>query len=476
MAITSSLTSSGLQLVNDEMSVASLNNNLMGEETEQTDHQGALVEFVESLAKFVEKGNDIALRTYEAIKDLVKSSTSFAETQDEQFDYQKDRDMEADSEAKKGEAKFGKTDEDGGGFLAAIVAGLIAMKTFVVKKFATMPKLIGSVFTEVATMFKGAVKASFTGVMKLLTRLRTYFKPVAKLVKSLTSIGAKITKVFSYIGKLSSFVGKIFAPITKLLPVVGKASGFLKAIPIVGNVIMAVMALFDGIKGWFAAADISGKTEGELTLADKVLASISSIISGLSFGLLDVKKIFSFLSESWTTFKDGFAKVVDFISGLLSGDEATWSSISDMFQSAITSIFDYIRSIPEKIVSYVSSIFENISEAFNKLKSRKTSDFVPEGIKNSWIGKKLFGESEAEAVGEAAQVSSKVEAVTPMAMSRDTMLSKQRFEERQSKATQTSQQAPVIINASEERKSTPSLQVTSIDDMGLNFMNTAMVE
>lgn len=66
----------------------------------------------------------------------------------------------------------------------------------------------------------------------------------------------------------------------------------LKAVPGLGLAVTAGMAAFDAVDGWKNAANISGKDEKDLTTGDKVQAATASVLSGLTFGLVDSKKMY----------------------------------------------------------------------------------------------------------------------------------------------------------------------------------------
>jgi hypothetical protein len=52
------------------------------------------------------------------------------------------------------------------------------------------------------------------------------------------------------------------------------------------------MAAFDAVDGWKNAASITGKDESQLTTTDKFQAATASVLSGLTFGLVDSKQMY----------------------------------------------------------------------------------------------------------------------------------------------------------------------------------------
>jgi len=62
---------------------------------------------------------------------------------------------------------------------------------------------------------------------------------------------------------------------------------FAKVVPGLGLIVTAGMAIYDGVEGYDNASEILGIPEDELTLGNKITATASSIISGLTFGLVN---------------------------------------------------------------------------------------------------------------------------------------------------------------------------------------------
>jgi hypothetical protein len=52
------------------------------------------------------------------------------------------------------------------------------------------------------------------------------------------------------------------------------------------------MAAFDAVDGWKNAGNITGKDESQLTTSDKFAAATASVLSGLTFGLVDSKTMY----------------------------------------------------------------------------------------------------------------------------------------------------------------------------------------
>lgn len=68
------------------------------------------------------------------------------------------------------------------------------------------------------------------------------------------------------------------------------AANFAKFLGPLGLAVTAGMAIYDGFQGWNKAGENLGIDEKDLTLGNKAASSAGSVISGLTFGLLDAKE------------------------------------------------------------------------------------------------------------------------------------------------------------------------------------------
>lgn len=225
------------------------------------------------------------------------------------------------------------------------------------------------IFAPLKNAFTFIKEGIVTGISKIGKFISSIFSWPMKFLK-----GSKVSKFFSPLTKVFGFIGKIFKPFKALMPAVKGGLKLTKGIPIIGQVITAVMAIFDGISGWFNASDISGKSEETLTIGDKVMASISSIISGLSFGFLDVKKVFSFLSDSWDKISSFFSDLTNDVVGLFE-----YLTTGDNLKKTFLQAGDYISGIMDSVVNWIVSLF---TDSKNWIVEKFTSS-------KEWILKKL---------------------------------------------------------------------------------------
>ena len=154
------------------------------------------------------------------------------------------------------------------------------------------------------------------------------------------------------LGGIGAFIGKlvpkkllgVFSKTGKALGKVGKFAGKIAA------PLAIIMGIFDFIGGVKDAADIVGKPKEQLSTLEKAGAGLSSVLSGLTFGLISAKSIYSegsqvissisdFTSNLYNKLPDGVKQYTDKIGDFLfSSDGGVFSIISSLFTEVITDI------------------------------------------------------------------------------------------------------------------------------------------
>jgi hypothetical protein len=150
---------------------------------------------------------------------------------------------------------------------------------------------------------------------------------------------------FKLLGSRFSFVQKAIEPITNIFGMVGKNMGFLGTVARgVGRAFFLLTAAFDGLMGIFDADKIIGKAKEDLNFLDYVAASISSIISGFTFGLVEAEDVWKFLSENIDA---AFMKTVDIVTDFFGVD-------------LVDKIFNFFGMLGEEISNFLSA--DNLKE------------------------------------------------------------------------------------------------------------------
>jgi hypothetical protein len=224
---------------------------------------------------------------------------------------------------------------------------------------------------------------------------------------------------------------KTFGKTGKMLGKLGRLAGKL-ALPLV-----AIMGIFDFVGGVQNAEEIVGKPQAELSNLEKAGAGLSSLLSGLTLGLIDSKAIYSegsqmissitgFASDLYGKLPDGVKQYTDKIGDFLfSSDGGVFSSVGTLFNDVIdgiaegdwggvaldlltgsfkmmfggdgilantvSGVFDLLpNSFQESITEFADTLFG----WFDKIKNM-ASDMIPDSIKN------FFGDVAESDTGKA---------------------------------------------------------------------------
>lgn len=169
------------------------------------------------------------------------------------------------------------------------------------KSSGLLRNLLGMLLTSASSMI-GQVRMGLTlfarnlrtGIAGLATRIGTALRGIRvpraivalgeMLQASFARLGRFMRPIMVVIGRVSRILGEmveIFAPIVKLGGTLGRLGGFLKFVPVVGQVLMAVLAIFDGIKGF-----IKGWNSTDGNFFEKAWGGLKGAVVGIVTGFL----------------------------------------------------------------------------------------------------------------------------------------------------------------------------------------------
>lgn len=203
-------------------------------------------------------------------------------------------------------------------------------------------------------------------------------KPLAILKSIIAPIGDVFKVIFRSVAEVGQFIGKFGSTFGEMLgPVARLGKGFLKlakGIPLIGELIMVVTAIWDFFDGFINAGEVLGKKSGEVvTLWDRVSAGIGSLVGGL-VGIVDsILGLFGIETDIGGFVKDKIAK------GL--------AAIPD----GISSLIDSFMETANGVVSAFCNSFLDGMKALGVMVLKGMLLTVPGG---SIIADKLFGKDE----------------------------------------------------------------------------------
>jgi len=304
---------------------------------------------------------------------------------------------------------------DGKAFIDTIMAGITSVKTFFTESplaalFGGSTALAGiggiavkfgkSLAERGSKMRPMFVKQADSGMFDLLKGRKTKPASILKQVKTLVKKPKVMARALAMKGGIGGKLGgKALGGLAKM-----GAKGLLKAIPGVGLIATAGMALFDAAAAAKDASNIFDKKEGEeATKGEKLAAGAAGAVSSLTFGLLDTKttakafknagdKTSKFFKDFGKKTKDGAKKFGTFAKDLGSdlkesfskGTEIAKEKLSGLKDAASERFADMKEKASEAFSgakSFAGDIFTdlkegNYGEAFDKIKTKIVEKFT----------------------------------------------------------------------------------------------------
>jgi hypothetical protein len=297
----------------------------------------------------------------------------------------------------------------------------------------------------------------------IFSRLMSFGKGLFKGMKSLGGKGlGALGRGAKGAGKLATKAGGGLLAGAKGLGKVALKGA--KALPVVGQVLAAGMAGYDAFSGFKDAARISGKKEGDVTTADRFKAATSSVVSGLTFGLLDDTSVFKKIEEFGKLFtgKEGIlTKIGDFISKIKN------NSVVKSVTEAITGLVDFIKSIPTKIKEFMTGGISKVGDA-GKAVFNKGKAFLSKAADNP-----LGAISSLFSSGDTTKASPKMAAASSPVTKGFKAVQRANKEK---EARQAQVIAKVVSNKESKSPDTTKQIRTRNDSLELSFLNSLLAE
>lgn len=232
------------------------------------------------------------------------------------------------------------------------------------------------------------------------------------------------------------------------------------------------MSAFEFGKGFMNADSISGKKKEDLSVGDKIQAGVSSVLEGLSFGLVSVQDAFKFIDSAMSTVSTFFT---DLKNGVVS------------LAKKITGMFDFTAFKEGLIKGFESLMGEDGFLTKVKMVIDKVLEFLeytPIGL--LFKGAQMAGEAAANFMAPqpaaAGGVPMRAMAVNAPATVNDQafgMSAKQDAEQkamaRKSSENSGKQQTVVVQSPAPQQSRGPSRSI-GVEDMGLAMLNSGMMD
>ena len=192
--------------------------------------------------------------------------------------------------------------------------------------------------------------------------------------------------VYTFLKTLFSKPGKIFAPLLK---------GFGKFAKILGPIGAIIGTVIGAFTGFNKATEIFG---ANATILDKIVSSLAGILSGLTFGLLDIEpmakgikaasifmfdtfkpfivSIGTFFTGVWDVLSSGFNLLTSLFTGTPSEVDAAWDTfvgaftgLGDKFVNMFTTLLSGFDDLFAPVIDWISNSITSLTTSIGKVLS-----------------------------------------------------------------------------------------------------------
>ena len=235
------------------------------------------------------------------------------------------------------------------------------------KGFSNLPEYAQNAIAKF-TLFGGILSALGIAFVVLVKPVATLFGTLLKI----TGLGKLLKKALDF-SKIPSLLEKIPKPSEILAKInvgeIGNKIGKgLKGIAKVGGKFLlplqAVLSGIDFFKGFNEAKENFELEADEVpTIAQKISSGVGSVISGLSFGLLDSKKVTNWLYDTGTAIKDFFVDIGKWIG----------EKVMQLVGVVVTKFGEFKTKIGEFALNFKAKFDEvkiKATEIFNNIKEK----------------------------------------------------------------------------------------------------------
>ena len=213
-----------------------------------------------------------------------------------------------------------------------------------------------------------------TPIIQSITKILKKFGEMDPWAQKLV-IGIGI--VVAAIGPLITGIGGIITTVTTLIPIISMVgAAFLPVLGIIAGVIAAIILL---IANWDAIKSAMQSFDEFLT---NVFATDFTEIFGPFLGNV-LNGFVKSLKDVWNNIKKIFNGIINFITGVFSGDwKKAWSGIKDTFVGIWKLLSSLIKTPINGIIGIINGLIEGVAEGINLvIRSINTLDFdIPDWV------------------------------------------------------------------------------------------------
>jgi hypothetical protein len=265
---------------------------------------------------------------------------------------------------------------------------------------AIIPTAIAKGATAASNLFKSIsfLATRITQITgKFITVPKMLSQPFSRITKTVTGITSKITSLFTNIGKafntpifkqsgqftgaiarFGQFIGNIIKPLKGLfaiakpfLALARPLLGFAKAIPVFGQVLTAIFALFDGFSAFFKTLRDGG------TLVEAIGSFFIGAIDGFINSIIDLIDLITFglIPDSIINFfKDPLAKLTKIMSAIVNVITSLPRMVIDGLKSAFPDFVSGIKDVIDNVLGWVKDKINALNPFRKKTEEEKFAE------------------------------------------------------------------------------------------------------
>lgn len=212
----------------------------------------------------------------------------------------------------------------------------------------------------------------------LLPVLVPVIQRIAELIGKFGEMDPKTQKVIlivgaviAAIGPLATIIGGVATAASTIIPIIGAVVGALNPVTIAIGAAVAAISLL--IKNWDKAKETMQKFDDFL---QNVFATDFTEIFGSSLGE-PLNAFFQNIKNIWNSIKRIFNGVIEFITGVFSGDwEKAWNGVKEIFYGIWDLMLSYIKIPINGIIGLINGLVGGVVEGINLIiKALNSLDF-----------------------------------------------------------------------------------------------------
>lgn len=197
-------------------------------------------------------------------------------------------------------------------------------------------------------------------ITPIIQGLTDLIKKFGEMDPSTQKVILVVGAVIAAIGPLSTIIGGIVSVVSTVIPILGAIIGALNPVTLAIGAVVAAIALL--IANWDKVKEVMQKFDDFLK---NVFATDFTEIFGPVLGEA-FNAFFQNVKNIWNSVKQIFNGIIDFVSGVFSGDwEKAWNGVKDIFSGIWELLVSVIKTPINGIIGMINGLVGGVVEGIN---------------------------------------------------------------------------------------------------------------